>query len=512
MPENTENLIPDEHERLSDEMESRRKNLDRLIEWGINPWGDRFDNKDNALELQTKFQTATAEELTASPIDVSIAGRLVALRSHGKAAFADLLDSSGRVQLFMKFDTLSAVKAGDSPNAPTMWELLDALNLGDWVGIRGTLMRTRTGELSIRVADLRILSKALRPLPEKFHGLKDKELRYRHRYLDLVANPETRDVFVARTKVIRTIRQILDKRGFMEVETPALHKVAGGTNARPFVTFLNALDMEFRLRIALELHLKRLMIGGFEKVYEIGPVFRNEGMDRDHNPEFTMLEAYEAFGNLDTICELTEEIFRTVCIEVCGKTTTQFRGFELDFGPRFIHADFNDLMIQHAGVDLIKNRDVATLRNACKEHGLEVEANASVGRLIDVLFDGRVQAHLIQPTFVFNHPIEFSPLARLHPTRPGFVQRFELFVAGNEMENAFTELNDPDDQRARFESQAKLRAAGDEEAHPIDEDFIYALEHGMPPAGGLGLGVDRLVMLVTGSNSIRDVIFFPMMR
>ena len=512
MPDAEENPTFDEHERLSDELASRRRNLERLKEWGINPWGERFITTDRASELHELFGTKTAEELAADPREIHLSGRLVAHRIHGKAAFADLLDSTGTIQLFLKYDILIDKKAAESQNAPNQWELLEALNLGDWVGVAGTLMKTRTGELTIRVSEWRILSKALRPLPEKYHGLKDKELRYRYRYLDLIANPEIRGVFLARTKVVKAIRRTLDERGFFEVTTPTLHKIAGGATARPFTTHLNALDIELHLRIALELHLKRLMIGGFDRVYEIGPVFRNEGMDRDHNPEFTMLEVYEAFGDLETMCDLTEAIVRGTCIEVRKGTVTSFRDMELDFGPAFARKDFNELMIEYAGVNLEPTRDVPSLRRICKEKGLEVEDKASAGRLIDVIFDALVQPNLVQPTFVFNHPIEFSPLARMHPTRPGFVQRFELFIACHEIANAFTELNDPDDQRARFEAQALLRATGDEEAHPFDEDFLYAMEHGMPPAGGMGLGVDRLVMLVTGAHSIRDVIFFPMMR
>ncbi|HDS30745.1 MAG TPA: lysine--tRNA ligase, partial [Firmicutes bacterium] len=303
-----------------------------------------------------------------------------------------------------------------------------------------------------------------------------------------------------------------DERGFLEVETPSFHKTAGGAAARPFVTHLNSLNIDLNLRISLELYLKRLMVGGFDKVYELGRVFRNEGMDKDHNPDFTLLEVYEAFGDLDSMLVLTEEICRKVCLEVLETTVTTFRGTEIDFGPEFAKADFNELMIEYAEVDLSKKRDEKLLRKACENHGLEVEKGASVGRLIDVLFDSLVQPNLIQPTFVMNHPIEVSPLARKHPKKNGFAQRFELFVAGHELANAFNELNDPDEQRERFNAQMKLRAAGDEEAHPLDEDFIYAQEHGMPPAGGMGMGVDRLVMLITGEHSIRDVLLFPMMK
>ena len=502
---------PEDHERLSDELESRRASLKRLLEWKINPWGERFESTHLVVDLQSKYEITTADELSATPVEVAVAGRLTGFRRHGKAAFADLLDSTGRIQIFLKFDILNERKAGPNKDSPTQWDLLEALNLGDWIGVKGTLMRTRTGELSVRVSNLVLLSKALRPMPEKFHGLQDKELRYRHRYLDLISSEEVRAVFRARTKVIKEIRRILDDRRYLEVETPTLHKIAGGATAKPFTTFLNALAMELRLRISLELYLKRIMIGGFERVYEIGRVFRNEGMDRDHNPEFTLLEVYEAFGDLETMRELTETICRSAICNVRGNPVAQFRNMEIDFGPSFACEDFNDLMIRHAKVDL-ETADIAVLKNACKEHGIEFEDKDSAGRLTDILFDALVQPGLIQPTFVYSHPVDVSPLARIHPTRPKFVQRFELFIAGHEIANAFTELNDPDDQRRRFDMQAKLRAAGDEEAPPADEDFLFAMEHGMPPAGGMGLGVDRLVMLATGAHSIRDVIFFPMMR
>jgi lysyl-tRNA synthetase class 2 len=512
MSENEENLMPEDHERLSDELESRKRNLEKLTAWGLNPWGGRFPVSHNSKALHERFDSVSAEELAAVTERISIAGRLIALRSHGKAAFADLLDGTGSIQLFLKYDVLVARKLSDSDDSPSQWQLIEAVNLGDWIGVTGTLMRTRTGELTVRVEDFTILSKALRPLPEKYHGLKDKELRYRYRYLDLIANPEIRDIFIARTRVVKTIRDILDSRGFIEVETPTLHKIAGGAAARPFSTHLNALDMDLHLRISLELYLKRLMIGGIERVYELGRVFRNEGIDRDHNPEFTLLEAYEAFGDLGTMMELTETLCRDSCRIVRNSTKTVFREMEIDLGPEFVKADFNDLLKTHGGIDLDKSRDASVLKQACKEHRLDFEKSASTGRLIDILFDALAQPHLIQPTFVLNHPVELSPLARKSPDHPGSAQRFELFVAGHELANAFTELNDPVDQRERFREQSILREAGEEEAQPVDEDFVYAMEHGMPPAGGMGLGVDRLVMLVTGAQSIRDVIFFPMMR
>jgi len=508
MSEEQVNDNQNEHERLSDELESRRKNLEGLTELGINPWGGRFEVSHLAADLQASHSGAEKEKLEAEEIQVSLAGRLTALRKHGKVRFANLLDGSGTIQLFLRINTLEEVKAGES----NQWELLEYLNLGDWIGVNGTLMVTRTGELTVRVTSWTLLAKALRPLPEKYHGLQDKELRYRFRYLDLIANPDVREVFRARTSVIKKIREVLDGHGYLEVETPSLHKIAGGAAARPFATHHNALDIDIFLRISLELHLKRLMIGGLEKVYELGRNFRNEGMDRDHNPEFTMLEAYEAFGDLETMRALAEEMVRESCIAVRGDTKTTFRDHELDFGPKFEIKDYADLLEEHAGVDIRSERNRDVLYKACKNRELEVDDDAPVTKLIDVLFDELVEPNLIQPVFVMNYPVELSPLARKHPDREGFVQRFELFIAGHEIANAFTELNDPIDQRARFEHQAEMRAEGDDEAHPVDEDFLNALEHGMPPAGGIGMGIDRVVMLVTGAHSIRDVIFFPMMR
>ncbi|MCX6646324.1 MAG: lysine--tRNA ligase [bacterium] len=501
-----------EHDRLSDELESRKNNLQRFIDFGIDPWGGRFQSSHAINDLHTEYGELTKEALEEKNLNVSLAGRLIAIRKHGKAIFGNVLDSTGSIQLFFSNSALAGNNVVEGNSETNQWVLLDLLNLGDWIGVSGTLMKTKTGELTIRVADWKILSKALRPLPEKYHGLQDKELRYRYRYLDLIVNPEVRQVFKARTEVTKVVREILDSHGFMEVETPALHQVAGGAIARPFVTHHNALDIDIFLRISLELYLKRLMIGGFERVYEIGRIFRNEGMDRDHNPEFTMLEAYEAFGNLQTMMELTEEICRKSCEKVRGGTISAFREYELDFGSKFAEKDYADLVEEYSGVDIRGDRNRDNLFKACKNLKLDVEDNATIGQLIDQLFDELAQPNLIQPTFVTNYPIEISPLARQAVGKPGFVQRFELFVAGHEIANAFTELNDPVDQRARFTEQAKMRAAGDDEAHPVDEDFLYALEHGMPPAGGLGIGIDRLVMLVTGAHSIRDVIFFPMMR
>lgn len=512
MSEQNSNDAMNEHDRLSDELESRRNNLQRFLDLGVDPWGESFINSHFIGTFHNIYGEESREKLEEDNFQVSIAGRLVALREHGKVKFGNILDSSGSIQLFLRINELQEKQVVEGNSETNQWALLDLLNLGDWIGVTGTLMKTRTGELTIRVTDWKILSKALRPLPEKYHGLQDKELRYRYRYLDLIANPEVRQVFKARTEVTKVVREILDSHGYMEVETPSLHKVAGGASARPFVTHHNALDIDIYLRISLELHLKRLMIGGFERVYEIGRIFRNEGMDRDHNPEFTMLEAYEAFGNLQTMMELCEEICRKSCERVRGGTTSSFRDHEIDFGPEFAVKDYADLVEEYSGVDIRGERDRDTLYKACKNLELEVEDNATVGQLIDTLFDELAQPSLIQPTFVVNYPIEISPLARQAPDKPGFVQRYELFVAGHEIANAFTELNDPVDQRERFEQQAKMRAEGDDEAHPVDEDFLYALEHGMPPAGGIGIGIDRLVMLVTGAHSIRDVILFPMMR
>ena len=485
--------------RVPDEERERKHQMELLREKGIDPFGSRYDRshytskvKDNFTELEGKT--------------VKVAGRISAKRDLGKVNFIDINDTGGKIQLYLKIDNIGRES----------FDLLNLIFLGDFLGAEGKVFRTKRGEISIQVEKYQILGKALKPLPEKYHGLKDKELRYRNRYLDMIANPDVKEVFLKRTSIIKHMRNYLDENGFVEVQTPSLHKIPGGAFARPFGTHLNAMDMDLFLRISLELHLKMLMIGGIERVYEIGQVFRNEGMDRDHNPEFTMLEVYEAFGDLESMKRLTEGVILHCAQEANGSLKCDFRDLEIDLSPPWREIDFNVGMKQRAGVDLESDITTDALVKRAKELAyLETEEETpklTRGQVIDLIFKNAVEPHLIQPTFVVDYPIEISPLAKRHPDKVNFVQRFELFIAGHELANAFTELNDPIDQRERFEEQARLKIAGDEEAHPMDEEFLRAVEHGMPPAGGMGMGVDRLVMLLTGQHSIRDVIFFPMMR
>lgn len=488
-----------EEEHLNEEERQRRLQMNKIREMGIDPFGSRFDRTHYSKQITDSFDELEGQAVRA-------AGRVTAKRDMGKASFLDLTDYEGKIQIYFKIDNVGE----DS------YKFLDLVSIGDFLGVEGKVFRTRRGEISIEVREYKFLGKALKPLPEKYHGLQDKELRYRQRYLDLIANPDVKDVFIKRTKILQQIRKYLDGRGFLEVETSNLHKIAGGAAARPFETHLNALDMHLYIRISLELHLKRLMIGGIEKVYELGKVFRNEGMDRDHNPEFTMLELYEAFGDLESMMEITEGIFVTCAEAINGTLMCSYRDYEIDLKTPWPRRRFNDLMKEYADVDLEAESDVSVLINKAKELGYipddEDTSMLTRGMVIDIIFKNAVEPNLIQPVFVIDYPIELSPLAKKLPGKDDWVSRFEPFIAGHEMGNAFTELNDPIDQRERFEAQLKLKSMGDEEAHPMDEDFINAQMHGMPPAGGLGIGVDRLIMLITGQHSIRDVIFFPMMR
>jgi lysyl-tRNA synthetase, class II len=385
-------------------------------------------------------------------------------------------------------------------------------DLGDIVGVKGTLFKTKVGELSIKVQDFQILTKSLRPLPDKFHGLRDVEQRYRQRYLDLIVNPESKDTFIARSKIIQSMRRYLDNLGFLEVETPVMHSIPGGAAARPFITHHNALDMELYMRIALELHLKRLIVGGLEKVYEIGRVFRNEGVSTRHNPEFTMIELYEAYADYKDIMDLTENLIAHIAEDVLGTTKIQYGEHEVDLTPKWKRLHMVDAVKEYCGVDFWEEKTIEEARALAKEHGVEITEHMEVGHIINEFFEQKVEEKLIQPTFVYGHPVEISPLAKKNAEDPRFTDRFELFIVGREHANAFTELNDPIDQRERFEAQLKEREKGNDEAHLMDDDFIEALEYGMPPTGGLGIGVDRLVMLLTNSPSIRDVLLFPLMR
>lgn len=478
----------------------RRARRDALLAAGQAPYTDHFDATAHAADLASRY---TELEPGAETADiVRVAGRLVAKRDQGKALFLVIRDSTGDLQLFCRQNVL-----GEDAFASA-----GALDLGDWVGAAGTVMRTRRGELSVEPTAVELLSKSLRPLPEKYHGLTDTETRYRQRYVDLIANPEVRQVFDTRFKIISAIRRSMEARGFVEVETPMLHPIPGGATARPFETYHNALDMPLYLRIAPELYLKRLLVGGFERVYEINRSFRNEGMDPRHNPEFTMLEAYQAFGNMESMRELTESLIIGVAREVLGSLEIEYQGEQVSLEGPWRVATMAELTSQAAGVEVSVHTPRNELAALCERHEIPVEAGWGPGKLLNELFEELVESTLVQPTFVTLYPAEVSPLARRNDADPELTDRFELIITGREFANAFSELVDPVDQRARFEAQAAAKAAGDEEAMYVDEDYLRAQEYGMPPAGGLGIGIDRLVMLLTDSASIRDVLLFPHMR
>jgi lysyl-tRNA synthetase class 2 len=478
----------------------RRLKLDALREQGNEAYVDGFDVTARSAELSERY--ASLESGAETEDIVTVAGRLVAKRDQGKLAFLVLRDATGELQLFCRVNVLG--EAGFSA--------VKELDLGDWVGATGVVLRSRRGELSVQPSEVTLLSKSLRPLPEKYHGLTDTETRYRQRYVDLIANPEVRQVFETRFKVISAIRRFMDRRGYLEVETPMLQPIPGGATARPFVTHHNALDMPLYLRIAPELYLKRLLVGGFERVYEINRSFRNEGMSPRHNPEFTMLEAYQAFGNMETMRELTESLIATVAEEVLGTVELEYQGVRVSLARPWRVAPMAELVSEAAGVDVNVHTPLERLQELCETHGIEPEAGWGPGKLVNELFEKLVEHTLIQPTFVTLYPAETSPLARRNDADPELTDRFELIVTGREFANAFSELVDPVDQRGRFEAQAAAKDAGDHEAMWVDEDYLRAQEYGMPPAGGLGIGIDRLVMMLTDSPSIRDVLLFPHMR
>ena len=476
----------------------RRDKLQAFVDKGVEPFGSRFEVTHHAADVRAQFGDIEGESDAG---EVTIAGRLMAIRGHGKASFATLSDRSGAIQIYFKLDVVGEEKYSE-------FKLLD---IGDIVGVRGQVFKTQRGELTVRVEDFKILAKSLRPLPEKFHGLKDVEIRYRQRYLDLIMNPDVRDTFVKRNKVIKSIRKYLDERDFLEVATPVLSTIAGGAAARPFVTHHNALDADLYLRIATELNLKRLIVGGFERVYEMGRVFRNEGMDVRHNPEFTSVEIYQAYGDYRDSIEVTRGIVCAAAEAVNGTTKVTYQGVEIDLAntPQL---SMNDAVKQKTGCDFLACETVDEARALADSIGVAYEKRFGIGGILNAAFEAKVEDDLIQPIFITHHPTEISPLAKKNPDDPRITDRFEFFVYGRELANGFTELNDPIDQRARFEQQLKAREAGDEEAHVMDEDFIRALEFGMPPTGGLGIGVDRLVMLLTDAPSIRDVLLFPTMK
>ncbi|CRK85390.1 lysine--tRNA ligase [Neobacillus massiliamazoniensis] len=488
-------------EELNDQLLVRREKMAAMRKEGLDPFGKRFERTHSAMDLINQYGDLDHDELEAKNISAILAGRIMTKRGKGKAGFAHIQDLSGQIQIYVRQDAIGEEQ----------YNIFDSADLGDIIGVSGTVFKTKTGELSVKVLDFTFLSKALRPLPDKFHGLKDIEQRYRQRYLDLIMNQESRETFIARSRIISEIRNYLDAHGYLEVETPMLHAIPGGAAARPFITHHNALDLPFYIRIALELYLKRLVVGGFEKVYEIGRVFRNEGVSTRHNPEFTMIELYEAYADYRDIMSLTENLVAHVAQKVHGTTKIQYGEYEVDLTPEWTRLHMVDAIKEYTGVDLW-NVDLEEARRLAKENGIEINEHMLYGHIVNEFFEQKVEEKLIQPTFIYGHPVEISPLAKKNDEDPRFTDRFELFIVAREHANAFTELNDPIDQRERFEEQLKEREQGNDEAHPMDEDFIEALEYGMPPTGGLGIGIDRLVMLLTNSPSIRDVLLFPLMR
>jgi len=483
-------------ENLSQQAQIRREKLESLRLRGADPYKVTVVER-NAY---TRDIIDNFEELDGQ--EVSIAGRIMSWRDMGKANFLDLSDAKGRIQLYVKIDNVGQEN----------YDEFKTWDIGDIVGVCGTVFKTHRGQISVSVTSLKLLSKSLLPLPEKWHGLRDVDTRYRQRYLDLIVNDDVKDAFIKRSLIIKTIRDILDSKGFLEVETPVLHSIAGGAAARPFITHHNTLDIDMYLRIALELHLKRLIVGGFDKVYEIGRVFRNEGMDTRHNPEFTLMELYQAYTDYNGMMDITEEIIRETAKRVLGTTTVVYNGVEIDLGKPFERISMVEAVKRYSGVDFAEITSLEQARALAKEHHIEYEERHMKGDILNLFFEEYCEEKLVQPTFLTSHPVDISPLAKRDPANPEYTERFELFITGREFANAFSELNDPIDQRERFMRQAELKAKGDDEACDVDYDFLNALEYGMPPTGGMGMGIDRLVMLLTDSAAIRDVILFPTMK
>ena len=489
-------------DELNEQQQQRLEKLQALQDQGIKPFGTRFSTTHTLDDILQSYSSLTKEALETKTIPCKVAGRIVALRRFGKAAFAALQEEGSRLQVYLKKDLL-----GEQD-----FELCQSLDLGDWIGVDGRLFRTKTDELTVEVQGLTFLTKGLRPLPEKWHGLTDIETRYRQRYVDLIANPTVHHVFRTRSRIINSIRSFLTEREFLEVETPMMHPIPGGATARPFVTHHNTLDMDLYLRVAPELYLKRLIVGGFRRVFEINRNFRNEGISTIHNPEFTMLEFYQAYADFHDLMELTEQLFFELAQTICGTTTIEYQGQRIDFAIPWRRLSYFDSIVEVNKLDNTILSDRPQAINAAKALQVDIDPQASHTDILIALFEETVEPTLSQPTFITEFPTEISPLARKKESNPALTDRFELFIGGRELANGFSELNDPLDQRQRFEAQVALRDAGDEEAHYLDEDFVRALEYGMPPTAGEGIGIDRLVMLLTNQASIRDVILFPQLR
>jgi lysyl-tRNA synthetase, class II len=498
MVENEPNLSEDTPEQV----EVRKQKLEKLKASGVAVYPNDFKPTHSATALVTGFNSATDEELKAAPNDIKIAGRIMAIRRMGKASFFHVQDRRARLQIYIQQNAVGE----------DAYNLFRTLDVGDIVGVEGHLFRTRTKELTLEARAIRLLTKCLRPLPEKWHGLSDVEARYRQRYVDLMVNSESREVFEKRSKIVRRVRRFFEERDFLEVETPMMQAIAGGAAARPFITHHNTLDMDLYLRVAPELFLKRLVVGGFDRVFELNRNFRNEGISVRHNPEFTMLEFYQAYASFGDLMQLTEELFVELANEVCGGLQITYGEHEIDLTPPWRRLTIPEAIITYGGAVADEVSSLAGLRQFCERKGLHVDFSASYGNVLVEVFEEAAEAKLIQPTFITGYPIEVSPLARKNEADPAMVDRFELYIGGRELANAFSELNDPADQRQRFLEQMEARKAGDDTANPIDEDYVRALEYGMPPAAGEGIGIDRLVMLLTNSPSIRDVILFPLLR
>lgn len=494
---NTEEAAVLTENEINEQMQVRIDKMHKIEEHGWKPFGYRFLYTHRAADIAAQF-----DELSEKETEVKMAGRIMAIRGHGKTCFMDMQDKTGRIQVYVRKDVIGEEN----------YALIKLMDIGDTVGITGTAFRTHMGELSIKANSVEMLSKSLRPLPEKWHGLKDVETRYRQRYVDLIVNPEVRDTFVKRSQIIRSVREVLDSHDFLEVETPILNTIAGGAAARPFISYHNALDMQVYMRIAPELYLKRLIVGGMDRVYEMGRVFRNEGIDNRHNPEFTSVEIYQAFADYRDMMDLTEEVVVKTAEKVLGTTTINYEGTTIELASPWKRMSMIEAVKEYSGKDFTDVTDLEEARAIAKELNVAVEPSFGIGKIINACFEEYVEDKLIQPTFITGHPKEISPLAKSNPENPEITDRFEAYIYGREICNGFTELNDPIDQKERFLKQVEERANGDEEANMMDEDFVNALEYGLPPTGGLGIGIDRLVMFLTNSSTIRDVLFFPTMK